>query len=147
MGKTWVLVADRVRARLFEFENEKPALNEVEAFVNPEGRDPAGSRGDMRPTRSIESVGGARHAIEPHTTPEAKYADRFARRLHDALEQGRVQHRYERLVLVAPPRFLGALHGALGKNVRNRVVSEVRRNLTAMTPEQIREHLGEQALR
>lgn len=147
MGKTWVLVADRVRARLFEIGDEKPALNEVEVFVNPEGRDPAGSRGDMRPTRSIESVGGARHAIEPHTTPETKYADRFARRLHDALEQGRVQHRYERLVLVAPPRFLGALHGALGKNVRSHVVSEVRRNLTAMTPDQIREHLGEQALR
>ncbi|HEX7111649.1 MAG TPA: host attachment protein [Mizugakiibacter sp.] len=147
MGKTWVLVADRVRARLFEFEDEKPALNEVEVFVNPEGRDPAGSRGDMRPTRSVESVGGARHAIEPHTTPEAKYADRFARRLHDALEQGRVQHRYERLVLVAPPRFLGALHGVLGKNVRSHVVSEVRRNLTAMTPQQIREHLGERTPR
>ncbi|GAP66936.1 protein required for attachment to host cells [Mizugakiibacter sediminis] len=147
MGKTWVLVADRVRARLFELESGNAALNEVEAFVNPEGRDPAGSRGDMRPTRSIESVGGARHAIEPHTTPETKYAERFARRLHDALEQGRVQHRYDQLVLVAPPRFLGALHGALGKNVRSHVVAEVRRNLTAMTPEQIRVHIGERALR
>lgn len=147
MGKTWVLVADRVRARLFEHDGGNALLNEIEAFVNPEGRDPAGSRGDTRPPRTFESVGSARHAIEPQTTPETKYADRFARRLHDALEQGRVQHRYERLVLVAPPRFLGALHGALGKNVRSHVVSEVRRNLTAMTAAQIREHLGERALR
>lgn len=143
MDKTWVLVADRVRARLFELDGDDGPLAEIESFVNPEGRAPSGSRGDNRPTRAIESVGGARHAIEPHTTPEAKIAERFARRLHEALEQGRVQHRYGKLVLVAPPRFLGTLHGVADKGVLNLVAAEVRRNLTGKTPEQLCVQLGD----
>ncbi|WP_082190252.1 DNA polymerase/3'-5' exonuclease PolX [Frateuria defendens] len=35
-----------------------------------------------------------------------------------ALRQGQVERRYERLILIAPPRFLGALHGQLDHALR-----------------------------
>src|SRR5215471_15383407 len=110
MASTWILVADAARARLFEPAPTDGRLVEIECFINPEGRAGARRTTTHRPPTVNESVGTARHAIEPHMTPREKTASRFAHTLSVALERGRARCRYERLVLVAPPRFLGALH-------------------------------------
>jgi protein required for attachment to host cells len=141
MTTTWILVADGARARLFESSAIEAPLAEVECFTNPEGRATARRMTTARLPRVHESVGPARHAIEPHTTPRDKIADRFAKALADTLERGRSGRRYDRLVLVAPPRFLGTLHAHLGANLREQVAGEIRRNLTALPPAQIRSRL------
>lgn len=141
MKKIWILAADRVRARLFENQGVEGAVVEIASFVNPEGRLPTGSRGDSRPPRSFESVGAARHAIEPHTTPAEKVRERFARQLRDALEAGRVENRFDHLVLIAPPRFLGALRGVMGKNLSRHIIKEIEHGETELTPQQIAAHL------
>jgi protein required for attachment to host cells len=141
MTKTWILVADGARARLFEAAAGDSPLAEVECFANPEGRAGARRMGTGPLPRVHESVGPARHAIEPHTTAREKVTDRFARILGEALERGRSERRYERLVLVAPPRFLGALHDHLGARLRGQLAGEIRRNLTALPPAQIRSRL------
>jgi hypothetical protein len=38
MGKQWVMVADRTRARIFETDGDLDKLNEIEDLMNPEGR-------------------------------------------------------------------------------------------------------------
>ena len=141
MSTTWILVADGARARLFESAAAAPALAEIECFANPEGR--AGTRklSTHRLPTVNESVGPARHSIEPHTTPREKFTARFAKVLADALEQGRVTRRFEHLVLVAPPRFLGALNRQLHKPLRDCVVGEVRHDLTALPAAQIRDRV------
>ena len=141
MTTTWILVADGSRARLFESAAPDSPLVEIECFANPEGRAGARQMTTERLPRVHESVGPVRHAIEPHTTLREKVGDRFAKTLGGVLERGRVQHRYERLVLVAPPRFLGALHDNLGKTLRTHVAGEIRRNLTTLPPGQIRSRL------
>jgi protein required for attachment to host cells len=138
---TWVLVADRARARLFSVTADGAALLEIADFVNPEGRALAHELESDRLPRTFESVGGARHAIEPHTTTKQKTADRFAHCLHEALERGRVERSYDQIVLVASPHFLGTLNAAIGKQVRRYVVTEVHKDLTTLTPAEIRQHL------
>ena len=138
---TWILVADGARARLFEAASPDDALNELACFANPGGRSHGRNFTTARPPTVNESVGAARHAIEPHTTLREKTTDRFARTIKDELERGRNDHRYERLVIVAPPRFLGALHGTFTKPLRECVVAEVKRNLTALRTSDIRAHL------
>ncbi|HSN01280.1 MAG TPA: host attachment protein [Rudaea sp.] len=141
MADTWVLVADSARARLFEVARDDPALKEVAAFTNPEGRIAQRELRHDRLPRVNESMGRSRHAIEPHTTPRQKSTDRFVRTLRDELERGRAARDYKNLVLVAAPRFMGALHGALDEALQRCVVAEVRRNLTLMQPAKIRAHL------
>lgn len=141
MKNTWILVADGSRARLFEIGAPDGALNEVECFSNPEGRAHGRDSTTGRPPSVDESMGATRHTIQPHTTLREKSAERFARALRDALERGRTLHHYEHLVLVAPPRFLGVLHGTFDKPLRDCVVGEVRRDLTAMPPASIRSRL------
>lgn len=141
MADTWILVADSSRARLFEIARDDPALKEVAAFTNPEGRMAQRDLVHDRLPRVNESMGRSRHAIEPHTTLKQKSTDQFVRRLSRELEQGHAAHSYKNLVLVAAPRFMGALHGALDDALRKCVVAEVKRNLTPMSPAKIREHL------
>jgi protein required for attachment to host cells len=116
-------------------------LKEIASFTNPEGRIAQRELTRDRLPRVNESMGAARHAIEPHTSLRRKSAERFARTLGNELRQGRVARRYEKLVLVAAPRFIGALHGALDDSLRKCVIAEVRRNLTPMSPATIRRHL------
>lgn len=142
MDKTWVLVADGGRARLFEladFSDED--MVEVKAWANPEGRMAGRDLQANRPGRTHDIAGSHRHAMEPEVTPREKSNERFAHDLTDELERGRVEHRYDRLVLVAPPSFLGTLNGKLGKQVSERVAMRIDKDLTVLSPGEIRDHL------
>ncbi len=143
MSKTWIVAADRVRARLFEYDPRQRRVSEIEDFLNPEGRAPSGSRGENRPPRTFDSTGPSRHAIEPHTEPATKAAARFAHVLASALEDGRVQHRFDALVLVASPRFLGHLRQSMPPSLRECVTREVHRDMTRATLETIHEMVTE----
>jgi len=138
-SNVWVLVADRARARLFEFASSGQKLVEIACFDNPEARVHGIAR-DRLP-RVNESSGGIRHAIEPRTTMMEKSVDRFARSLIDELENGRTQQRYDQLILVAPPRFRGALHRHVDKPLKNCISAEISRDLTTWPVERIFEQL------
>lgn len=141
MANSWILVADGAHARVFERIDDENALHEIACFANPDGRASGRSLSRGRPPRVQESSAETRHAIEPHTTLRDKSAERFARELCDVLERGRKEQRYERLVLVVPPRFLGTLHAILGKPLRDSVVGEYRRNLTTLPADEIASRL------
>lgn len=138
MRHTWILVADGARARLFEVRGKHEPWNELACFTNPDGRAPGREATTERAPRVNESANAARHAIEPQTTLRDKSNDRFAHMINDALERGLHDHRYERLVLVAPPRFLGRLHRTLGKLLKGCVTGEIRHNFTSLRGEEIR---------
>jgi protein required for attachment to host cells len=127
---TWILVADEGRARLLEAERADGALVERQSFVHEEARQHARDVVADRLPRAHESVGGARHAIEPRTDLETVEASRFARELAAVLEQGRTAGRYQGLVLVAPPRFLGVLRGTLSDGVLRHVTGSLDKDVT-----------------
>ena len=131
MHTTWILVADHAQARLLAATADGGALVQLQAFDHPEGRKPEQAYAHERPPRTMESVGGARHAIEPHTSAEEKVAVRFAQTLDAVLERGRVEHRDDRLILVAPPHFLGTLRQVLDAQVQACVVAELDKELVA----------------
>lgn len=143
MGNTWVMVADGARARLFELGEDEGAWQELACFVNEEGRRPHASR---ELPRTQESVGRARHVIEPHTSERDKRLGHFADELVAALEQGHSEQRFQRLMIVAAPRFLGMLHGRLGKPLKACLAGEVRHNLTTLHSEEIRRQLPPQRM-
>jgi protein required for attachment to host cells len=138
---TWILIADRARARLFESGADR-RLNEIACFAEPAARAGEAELTTDRPPTVNESVGNARHSIEPHTTMRDKLSARFARQLGAALEAGRNEGRFGQLILVAPPRFLGDLHATLDKSVRACVVREIRHDLTSLSVHELGEHLS-----
>ncbi len=137
--KILVLVADSGKARLLMADAH--GIVEQRCFENPEGR--AGGRHltTHRQPSVNESVGSARHAYQPHTTPREKYATQFARELRDAVEETLADGTFAGVALVAPPRFLGVLHRVFPKPLRAQVVAEVRHDLAGQPPAAIRMHL------
>ena len=143
MTSTWILVADAARARVFEATGRSEPWQEVACFANPDGRAPGRHATTERAPRVNESMGGARHAIEPHTTLRDKSTERFAHMLGEALERGRNDQRYERLVLVAPPRFLGHLREVISGPVRALVGASLDHDLTAVPEHELPARLAD----
>ncbi len=135
--KTWILVADTARARVFEVDAKDGHLLEVGGYANPEAHSKPSEIGRDKPPRAQESASPTRHAMEPHTDPHDKPALKFAQSLAAILETGRVEHSYTRLVLAAPPRFLGQLNQALGAQVGKLVAKTVSKDYSLASPAEI----------
>lgn len=141
MAKTWVVVADSSRARIFRAEGRDGRLVEMEAMAHPEGRLREASLTTDLPGRTFDSHGQGRHAMEEETPPKRHEAIQFAKRIGGVLENARNAGDYDALVIVAEPRFLGLLRENLSHETIKLVGVQLDKNLVRQGPEAIRERL------
>ena len=143
MPATWVVVADSSAARIFVAGSPTGALQEVASYAHPEGR--AHDR-DLRtdePGVTKDRMGYAKHANEPKVKPKEQEQIHFARFLADHLEHARATGTINRIILVAPPEFLGRLRGELDADAKKIVEGEYGLNVVRMKADEIRGHLPE----
>ena len=126
----WVLVADGQRARVLERLSLAEPWQELEDEAQEVFDPPSHALGTERPGRVHESASTTRHAIEPRQDPHEARKEAFARDLADRLEAAAEARRFARLILVAPPSFLGHLRGALGDATRQRLRGSLDLDLT-----------------
>ena len=125
MATTWIVAADSSRARVLQVAGRQ-RLDEVETLVNPEGRlHDRELTTDANPR--LHGPGGLGAREEPIAVDHA--VEMFSKRIGDYLEKARTDHRYDQLVLVAPPKFLGLMRKELGKEVEKLVLDEVPKDL------------------
>ena len=136
----WVLVADNSRARLFSTPYSNGALVEEEDFVHTDSRLHEQALTSDLPGRAFDRQGSARHAMEQRVDPKDGQAIAFAGQLIDHLEDGRVNQRFDRLYIVAPPALLGLLRERYG-HLAPMVAGELDKHLTGCTPKELRGHL------
>jgi protein required for attachment to host cells len=140
---SWILFADASNARLYQSQGRARKLTLLRELSHPESRAREMDLVSDQPGRVKQSRSAARPAME--STPHKKVeADRFARELADALERGLDEGAYDRLILVAPPEFLGRLRRQLGERVSARIVAEVEKDYLHLEPRELRERLQEQ---
>jgi protein required for attachment to host cells len=87
-------------------------------------------QGTDRPGRRLGSDGVSRSALE-ETDWHQLEEQRFAAEVADVLYSLAHEHKFDELVVVAPPKVLGNLRGAFRKEVATRVVAEVAKDLTS----------------
>ncbi len=141
MSKTWILVAESSRAKVYKANGRRAPITEIDALVHPECRmhegdlvtDSAGSDGG--------SVGQGRHVLENKVSAKDHESLEFARELASYLESARTSSNFDRLVLIAPPAFLGNLRHTLSKEVMSLVSRQVDKNLVQKAPEVVRSYL------
>ncbi|MBL6458170.1 host attachment protein [Belnapia sp. T6] len=139
----WVLVADGQRARVLERPSLGAPWEELEAEAWKVFDPPSRSLGTDRPGRVHESLGTTRHALEPRHDPHEARKVAFASDLAHRLEAAAEARRFARLILVAPPAFLGHLRDALGDGTRQRLKGSLDLDLTKATLAEIVAHLPE----
>lgn len=139
----WALIADGQRARVMERLAPAGPWRELEEEAREQPDPPARAWGADRPGRVFESVGAARHAVEPRQDPhEAAKAD-FARELAERMAAAHAEGRFTGLALVAPPAFLGHLRRALPPALAGAVIGSLDKDLTRHTAREIAERLEE----
>jgi protein required for attachment to host cells len=144
MPKTWVLVADTTRARLFVIEKPTGGLEELETLVHTESRlHEQALTSDQRPGRRQGSDGTGGHSMGHEDDPRRHEHDRFAREISSYLEDAHNSKRFDRLYVVAAPSFLGDLRHSLPKAVVQAITGEIPKNITRLGIGEIREHLPE----
>jgi protein required for attachment to host cells len=137
MSTTWILVAERSSARLFAQRKLGGELVLVREIAHPEGRRESHDLVSDRPGRTHEAGGSVVSTFEPRHTPAENVADAFAASLADTLNKGRNDHAYERLILVAEPRFLGLLRGALSHPTAATVTASLDKDLSVATADEV----------
>ena len=139
----WILVADSARARIFSVDGATAPLNPIEQLVHPESRLHDRDIKSDRPGRAFDSEGKGRHANETSVSPKAQEAIRFAGEVAAYLNRGRVEGKYQHLVVVADPRFLGTLRSSFAPEVKKLVSLEVDKDLSKASEPEIRKALPE----
>lgn len=104
--------------------------------------------GTERPTRGSDFTGGwATNVGSPRSNIEQTdwhqlNEDRFAKDIANKLYQLAHAHRYQRLVIVAPPKVLGTLRKALHKEVLDCVEAEIPKDFAHATTSRIQDELS-----
>lgn len=126
---TWVLVCDGEKALFLRNDGdaEAPDLNvvRIDEQDNPKDIDQSANR----PGRMNDGPAGQRSAFDD-TDWHQLAKDRFASDLADRLYRQAHRGAFDRLVVVAAARTLGALRGELHQEVSQKVIAEIEKDLT-----------------
>lgn len=139
---TWILIADAGIAHVVAASGKAGdlmAVDDVRLKGNPS---PSRDLAADRPGRAFDRAGDGRHEMEPRTDPHGAERERFAREIVAVLEKAAQQRRYDRLVLVAPPTFMGVLRDILPSSVAAKVGAELTKDLTKLSVHELPEHLA-----
>jgi protein required for attachment to host cells len=143
METTWILIADRAQARVFENNGPGTGLRLVREVPHPAGRLKNQDINADKPGRSFDSHGQGRHAMSKEHEPTEHVAQMFAKELSTLLEEARTHNRYHKLVLVAEPGFLGELRASLNTPTSALVSDSVRKDLSHIPERELPSHLGD----
>jgi protein required for attachment to host cells len=126
---TWVLIADGEKA-LFLRNRVDAIAPTLDVVRKSENDNPSNlEQSTDRPGRKQDAGAGQRSAMED-TDWHRLSKERFAHDLADILYKYAHRGAFDRIVLVAAPHVLGDLRDQLHKEVREKVVAEVAKDLT-----------------
>lgn len=130
-SKTWVLVADAGKARIFSihkarvFQEHNPKqLELIGEYTHNASRK---KESDLVADKLGELGSGSLGAATPFKTQEA---EQFAHELLHHLESGLKQKNYRDLILVAPPAFMGLLHKHMPHELHKLVSQNIEKDYT-----------------
>ena len=126
---TVALVADASRAHLFRVEVAFGTWNPLQRYVHPEA--PRHDR-DLREARQVENAPHGRHKLQ---------ADRFAKHVAAELARSYDRQVFRRLIVVAPPEFIGMLRPQLPKRVAQAVIEERTQDLSSLRADELAERI------
>ena len=138
---TWILIADASIAHIVDSTGRGSDLAMVDDIQLDGTTLPGRELAADRPGRSFDRAGEGRHGMEPRTDPREVEQERFAREVVGALEEADRRQRFDRLILVAPPTFMGLLRGIMPSRLANKVGGELTKDLTKIAIHDLPDHL------
>lgn len=141
MSTTWILVSNASSGKIFRNTGPNKGLEMVKEFEHPQSREKNANLVSDRPGHN-PGAGNGHGSFVPATTPKEHEADVFALELARELDAGRVGNHFARLVLVAPPAFLGQLNRRLNDSVKGLVSDKLEKDYTRASDRELAQHLA-----
>jgi protein required for attachment to host cells len=142
MNTVWVLVCDAARGRLFEIRGGDDAWHLLETFAHGESRSKASDLVSDHSGQSTSQGSSVHHnALAPASSPKEVERGHFAHELGTMLDQAMRSKRFHRLVLAAPPQFLGMLKKELTHELTGHLMATVDKDLSRFESHELVEHL------
>ncbi len=140
MATTWILVANASQAKLYANSGPKKGLKLLKELKHPESREKASDLVSDRPGQ-LHSPGTGHRASQPKTDPKTNEARHFAQELARELNHGRSSGQVERIILVAPPAFMGLIKEKLDDQTANIVTDSFEKDYTRSNEKELAGHL------
>lgn len=115
MKKTWILVANKEIARLYENIDLRKKLRLINTFENPIQHSSQNDKKELLEQRSLH----------------------FAKEISGELQAGRNQNSFTDLILISEPNFLGLLKRSLPRNINARLFTTIKKDLTKQSEPRI----------
>ncbi len=142
MANTWILVAHRSGARIFETRAGAGQLTLVENIDHAIGRLQPHELESDRSGRSFDSMGDHRHGMSKEESPTEHLAVEFASQLAAQMKSAHEAKRFDKLVLIAGPKLLGHLRDALDKHTAAAVSASLDKDLGETPAHELPAHLA-----
>jgi protein required for attachment to host cells len=144
-----IVVADQSEADFYVLEQRDTPPRFVQRLEDADAHLHNRDLKSDRPGRVFDhapAAGGRRGAVAHHSTggernPRKVEAQRFARRIMETLDEERRHGRYDRLVIMAPPTFLGLLREEMPPAVHAMLSAEIAKDLVHEPPEALTAYL------
>jgi len=138
---TWFCVADAGHVRIKDATVPEAPLPTVMTLHHEPYE-----RGRYEPApRTHESASPMSHSLAATEGPVRREKREFAHVVAAYLDEGAKRGAYHRLILAAPPKFLGDLRAALGDKARERLVGAIHKDLTKESDAELLVRMGEAA--
>ena len=140
IARTWILVADATYARIFEISEESQHWELVQEFQHLESREQGRDLIGNRPNKAqhlMEMAGKKDNPVEF----KLQEAMKFAQELTTHLDKQVSTNSFDQLVVVAPPKMLGALREKMSNQLKRLVVTEVDKDYSHMKPAEMEERV------
>ncbi len=141
MGDIWVLVADSGAARIYSARHKRAPLALVQSLEHAEARLHPRDRGSDAPGRVHDRFGPARHSLDTAQQVRAEERHRFAREIAGLLAEALRQKKFEQLVVMAGPAFLGTLRECFSKPLAQTILAEIAKDLVAQDAAAVQAHM------
>lgn len=125
----WVVVADGARATVYVNEGTafEPRLQSVRTYDEHHAK--TSELGDSKPSRTFESTGHSRSAME---TPDLhqRAEDRFVDKIMGDLAKDAAAGAFDNVIIVAPPVALGEMRKVADSHLSPRIARWIDKDLT-----------------
>lgn len=126
--KTWITIADTVNCRIYQSNGKPNHLALVKEMTHPQSKlkdvDLTSDKsGCYKTTATNQTV------YSQQTDPKKVEIDNFARSIAEELNNGRNDHAYERLIVVAPPHMNGLIFHHTNKYVNHLVTHNLKNDV------------------
>lgn len=141
--KTWILLADGARARVFENLGPGKGLQHLPKLDMQQ--EPLQTRDIVsdQQGRSFSSASSARSAMEPGTDPAEKREEDFIKGVADRLASQLQRGAFDRLVVAAAPSALGDLRRHINDHVRKTILAELPKDLSNTPTKELPSHFAD----